>query len=123
MVEFLTPPPPPPPPPWGPSVATMEPPAAEWQAAIGARRVSPRIERRWRAERHVRRLDVVFIRAERRWCLHCGVHRLGGARFLYRILVRRRRLLARQARERLDTQQSPWMGLEAEVAADAYGWD
>ena len=70
MVEFLTPPPPPPPPPWGPSVATMEPPAAESQAAIGARM-----------------------------------------------------LLARQARERLDAQQSPWMGFEAEVAAEAYGWD
>ena len=48
-----------------------------------------------------------------------GTAPLSGVIFIVTVITG----IARQARERLFTQQSPWMGLEAEVAADAYGWN
>ena len=83
--------------------------------------ISREAARRWRRERHVRFLDLRWMRAAQRWQALCRSRRLQGrAEFLYRFVALRHERSAARARSREPyASQPPWLGTEAEAAGAA----
>ena len=83
--------------------------------------ISREAARRWRRERHVRFLDLRWMRAAQRRQALCRSHRLQGrAEFLYRFVALRHERSAARARSREPyASRPPWLGTEAEAAGAA----